>query len=104
MVSLKNILLGSPEERKRKAALKKKEREAYFQGYSKGRVERARKRGYQKGKGTSSNGKGKPTSVLTKIGSGLESVQRGLVNMELGGDKYLEYIGFTEPKKRKKKR
>jgi hypothetical protein len=97
MVSLKNILLGSPEERKRKAKLKKKEQAAYWVGYSKGRVERARERGYQKGKGTS-------TSVLGKIQKGLTSVQGGLEGMQRGGTRYMEFLGLVEPTKRRKKR
>jgi len=108
---LTNILFGTPEERKRKATLKQKEKEALWEGYSKGRIESARKRGYEKGKGKSKR-KGQGGSIFQRLEKGLGTVQGGIEGMGLGAKGYMKFLGFDlgpktakrKKKKRKRKR
>lgn len=66
-MGLKQFLLGTPEQRKRREELKRKEREAYLAGHQRARIERARKAGYRAGK----------TSRLEKISSALTGAEVG---------------------------
>jgi len=98
---LSDLIFGTKEQRKRRAELKEKEKEAQWEGYSKGRIESARKRGYAKGKAKGESG------ILRKMQKGLVTVQGGIEGAGSSAKGYMTFLGFdlgSKPTKRKKKR
>jgi len=85
MGRFKNLILGTPEQRKRGKALKLKEKVAYQKAYAKGRIERAKERGYRAGKGKS----GKKGSVMKRIQKGAGTVQLAVKGAGLGAESYM---------------
>jgi len=95
-MKLRNILFGTPEERKRKKALKLKEKRAYQKAYAKGRIKRAEERGYQAGRGLPKK-KGSLGKQLKNIFGDVEATMKG---MEASARGFLDF-GFSEPTRRK---
>jgi hypothetical protein len=90
--NLSRAIHGSPEERKRKALLKKRERTAYLESYEKARVVRAKAKGREAGRTTT-------TQRLKRGVSALESTLGGLGDL---GSSYDPFgLGDTQPRRRK---
>jgi hypothetical protein len=92
---LSRAIHGSPEERKRKALLKKRERKAYVTAYEKAKIARAKAKGREAGRTTTTQRIQRGVSVLESALSGVGDLGASYDPFGLG----------TQPKpKRKTKR
>lgn len=106
-MGLKELILGTPEQRRRRKELKLKEKEAYRKGYEKGRIKRAKEAGYRKGKGSKKKG-GSFLEGVQNVFAGVESAMKGaqagaenfLGDFEVSTD--LDF-GLGAPPRRRKK-
>ena len=101
MGKLSDIIFGTKEQRQRKAALKKREREAYHKGYAETKVRLARERGRRAAK----------TSTLERVGTSLSKVGDSFAGAGKSAESYMKMFdmdfGLEPMKKRatkKKKR